>query len=62
MVEIENSKGNAANPLSDEEVEAKFRSLAEGVMPREQAESLLSRLWGFEEEPAVPGVIDAMAL
>ena len=62
VVEIGNSKGNAANPLSDGEVEAKFRSLAEGVMPREQADSLLSRLWGFENEPAVPGVIDAMAL
>ena len=62
VVEIENSKGNAANPLSDEEVEAKFRSLAEGVMPMEQTESLLSRLWRFEEEPSAPGVVDAMAL
>ena len=62
MVEIENSKGNAANPLSDEEVEAKFRALAGGVMEQEQVGSLLSRLWAFEEEPSVPGVIDAMAL
>ena len=62
VVEIQNSKGNATNPLSDEEVEAKFRSLADGVMPREQADSLLSRLWTFEEEPSVPGVVDAMVL
>lgn len=62
VVEVENAKGNAANPLSDEEVDAKFRSLAGGVMGQEQAESLLSRLWTFEEEPSVPGVVDAMAL
>ena len=62
VVEIENSKGNAANPLSDEEVETKFRALAGGVMAQERTEALLSRLWRFEEEPSVPGVIDAMAL
>jgi len=62
VVEIENSKGNAANPLSDEEVETKFRALAAGVMGQAQVDSLLSRLWAFEEEPSVPGVIDAMAL
>ena len=62
VVEIENAKGNAANPLSDEEVEAKFRSLADGVMPREQAESLLSRLRAFEHETSVSGVVDAMAV
>ncbi len=61
VVEIKNSKGNAANPLSDEEVEAKFRSLARGAIGQEQTESLLSRLWRFEEEPSVSGVIDAMA-
>lgn len=61
VVEIENSKGNAANPLSDDEVEAKFRSLAAGLMPREQAELLLSRLWALEDEPSVSGVVDAMA-
>ena len=31
-------------------------------MGPEQVESLLSRLWAFEEERSVPGVIDAMAL
>ena len=62
MVEIGNSKGNAANPLSDAEVEAKFRALADGVMGREQVDALLSRLWAFEEEPAVAGIVDAMAL
>ncbi len=62
VVEIENSKGNAANPLSDEEVEAKFRSLVEGAMGQEQTESLLSRLWAFEDEPSVSGVVGAMSL
>ena len=60
VVEIENSKGNAANPLSDAEVEAKFRSLAAGAMTEEQTETLLSRLWAFEEERLVSEVIEAM--
>ena len=62
VIEIEDSKGNAANPLSDEEVEAKFRSLAGGVMAQEQTEALLSRLWAFEREASVREVIDAMSL
>ncbi|MDE2838342.1 MAG: hypothetical protein OXL97_12690 [Chloroflexota bacterium] len=61
VVEIENAKGNAANPLSDEEVEAKFRSLTEGAISVEQADSLLSQLWALEDEPSVSGLIDAMS-
>ncbi len=60
VTEIENAKGNAANPLSDAEVEAKFRSLAAGALPEEQVDALLSRLWAFEEEAAASQVISAM--
>ena len=60
VVEIRNAKGNAANPLSDAEVEAKFRSLADGVLTQAQAESALSRLWSFDDEPSVRGIIAAM--
>ncbi len=62
VTEIENAKGNAANPLSDSEVEAKFRSLAAGALPEKQIDALLSRLWAFEEEAAAAQVISAMGL
>ena len=61
VVEIENAKGNAANPLSDEEVESKFRSLTAGAISVEQTDSLLSRAWALEDEPSVSGLVDAMS-
>ncbi len=48
---IDNSRGNAANPLSDAEIEAKFRSLADGVLPARRVDRLLAALWAFDEQP-----------
>ena len=42
-------KGHFKNPLSDSEVEEKFRSLASGVLPTDQTDALLDRLWHLEE-------------
>lgn len=56
-VEIENAKGHAGNPLSDAEVEAKFRSLAADVLPDSRVNALLSRLWAFEREPRVSSLL-----
>ncbi len=42
-------KGHFKNPLSDAELEVKFRSLACGPLPKAQADSLLDRLWNLEE-------------
>ncbi len=56
-VNIKNARGNAANPLSDAELEAKFRSLAAGVLTAERASALLAQLWAFDEQPCVSGVI-----
>ena len=56
-VDVANSKGNAANPLSDAEIEAKFRALCEGRLARERAEGLLAALWGFEGVATASGVV-----
>ena len=50
-------KGHYKNPLSDEEVEAKFRSLAEGVLPENRTNTLLQRLWRLEEVEHIAEVI-----
>ena len=42
-------KGHYRNPLSDSEVEDKFRSLAGPVLAREKVDGLLDRLWRLEE-------------
>ena len=42
-------KGHYKNPLSDSELENKFRSLAGPVLAGEQVDRLLDRLWRLEE-------------
>ena len=42
-------KGHYKNPLSDSELEDKFRSLARPVLAGDQVDSLLDRLWRLED-------------
>jgi 2-methylcitrate dehydratase len=48
---VEYHKGHWKNPMSDDEVEAKFRGLAAEVLKPEQIERLLEKLWTLEELP-----------
>jgi len=45
---VEYHKGHWKNPMSDSEVEAKFRSLAEKVQPRAATDRLLETIWKLE--------------
>ncbi|MGZ8268236.1 MAG: MmgE/PrpD family protein [Burkholderiales bacterium] len=47
--EVAYHKGHYKNPMSDSEVEAKFRSLAADVLSPGQIDRLLDRLWRLEE-------------
>ncbi len=42
-------KGHYLNPMTDVEVEAKFRSLAKDLLSPQQTDQLLDRLWHLEE-------------
>ena len=50
-------KGHYKNPMTDAEVEAKFRSLAEPVIPAAQTDTLLQKLWQLEEVADIREVI-----
>lgn len=50
-------KGHYKNPMTDAEVEAKFRSLAEPVIPAAQTNALLQKLWQLEEVADIREVI-----
>ena len=50
-------KGHYKNPMTDAEVEAKFRSLAEPVIPTAQTDALLQKLWQLEEVADIKEVI-----
>jgi 2-methylcitrate dehydratase len=42
-------KGHPKNPLTDEELERKFRSLAVGLLPERQTNALLELLWNLDQ-------------
>ena len=46
---IEPVVGSVERPLSDADLERKFLSLADGVLPESQARSLIARCWAVEE-------------
>jgi 2-methylcitrate dehydratase len=48
--EVTFPRGHARNPMTDEEVVAKYRSLARRVLPEARAEALAARVWRLEEE------------
>ena len=46
-------RGHAGNPMTDEEVEEKFRRLAEGVIPTKLQNKLLRDMWSLEKAKSV---------
>ena len=54
---VDYHKGHYKNPLTDAEVEEKFRSLANGVIPQARTGALLERLWRLEEVEHIGEVI-----
>ena len=47
--EVPYHKGHYKNPMTDAEVEQKFRSLAKDLLSPDQTDELLARLWKLEE-------------
>ena len=56
---VEHATGTPENPMSDAQLEEKFRILVGDVLPREQVEALLGTLWDLEN---VDDVRELMAL
>jgi 2-methylcitrate dehydratase PrpD len=46
---IERVTGSAENPMTDAGLEAKFRGLAEGVLPASQIDTLIAQCWNISE-------------
>jgi 2-methylcitrate dehydratase len=51
--EVEFPRGHAGNPMTDAEVEAKFRTLVEPKYGKERANQILARCWKLEELTSV---------
>jgi 2-methylcitrate dehydratase PrpD len=46
---IEHAVGSADNPMSDRDLECKFRGLAEGVLPSNRVNALIGKCWALDE-------------
>ena len=56
---VEYHRGHFKNPMTDAEMEDKFRLLAGKQLSAERVDELLRLLWGLEREPSIKAVIAA---
>jgi 2-methylcitrate dehydratase len=57
-VRVEFQHGDWRNPMTDAEMEAKFRSLVNDMLPRGTVDALVKRLWTLEQLPDVGALIE----
>jgi 2-methylcitrate dehydratase len=51
-------KGHLENPMTNAEVESKYRALCRGLLPEERIEALLEALWDLERQPELGTVLE----
>ena len=54
---VEHATGAPDNPMSDAQLESKFRTLSHRVLPQSQADELLAALWALDSADDVTGVM-----
>jgi 2-methylcitrate dehydratase len=59
---VTHPRGHFRNPMSDHDVEAKFRRLAADVMPPAQMDRVLASLWSFEDAENLSASLDALVV
>ena len=59
---VDYPRGHHRNPMSDEEVNEKYRGLAQRVLPEKAAGRLLEALWRIDEAPGLDAVFEAARL
>jgi 2-methylcitrate dehydratase len=57
-VRVEYHRGHPKNPMTDAEMEEKFRSLARKQLPAERIDALLRQLWNLEDMPKAGMLVD----
>lgn len=56
----ENPRGHDKNPMTDDEVSAKFRNLAQRVLPQARVEQMLSAIWRLDTASNLDAIFEAM--
>ncbi len=55
-------KGHRANPMTDSEVEAKFRALSAGTLTDSQCHRVLDVAWSLDKQPDLTALFDALVV
>ena len=55
-------RGHRNNPMSNDEVEAKFRRLSSGVLSQNQEDRVLELTWRLESLPGLEELFDALVV
>jgi 2-methylcitrate dehydratase len=58
--QLDYPKGDPRNPLSDAEIEEKFRALAEGVLSKKAQDKLIAAIWNLETCTSVSQLMGRM--
>jgi len=58
--QLDYPKGDARNPLSDAEIEEKFRALAEGILSAKAQGKLIDAIWNLEKCASVTKLMALM--
>ena len=61
-VEIDSPKGHFRNPLTDAELEAKFRRFGDGLLPAPSQDAALQELWRLDQAPNLDPAMKALQL
>ena len=54
---VVHATGAPENPMTDDQLEVKFRTLVGDVLPKERVEGLLGRLWELDQAPDISEVV-----
>ncbi len=56
--QFEEAKGRHTNPMSDAELEQKFRALAHAILPDQQASAAIEHLWRLDSNERVRNILE----
>ena len=59
---ITHPKGHPKNPMTDKEVETKFKIMADGILPQEQIEIILDKLWHLEDIKDIREIMSTLVI
>jgi 2-methylcitrate dehydratase len=62
VAETSHPKGHYRNPLTDGEVEAKFRGLAAGALGAEGCDRVLAEVWDSENSATLDGLFESLVI